>query len=71
MTVFLTYWLQFVEIDVVDGSQMSWQFVQDSPRCRIPNVDETIGRACGHHGAVRRPRAVDQVLLKVVHVAYK
>ena len=38
------------------------------PGDHVPHVDVPVRAAGGHHGAVRRPGAVQQVLLEVVAV---
>ena len=55
-----------MEIDVVDGTQVSRQLVQDPPRGGVPHVNEAVCRPGGHHGSVRAPLAVQEVLLEVV-----
>ena len=55
-----------MEVDVVDGTQVSRQLVQDPPRGSVPYVNKAVCRSCGHHCAVRAPLAVQKVLLEVV-----
>ena len=65
----LTYGLDEMEIDVVDGAKVTRQLVHDPPGQRVPDVDEAVRGPGGHHGAVRAPPAVQEVLLEVVLVA--
>jgi hypothetical protein len=51
-----------MKIDVVDGSEMPGQFVEDPSSGRVPDVDEPIRGSGRNHLAVRRPAAVQQVL---------
>ena len=62
----ITDGLLFMKIDVVDGSEVSGQFVEDPSSGRVPDVDEPVGRSGGNHLAVRRPAAVQQVLEKKI-----
>ena len=55
-----------MEIDVVDGAQVSRQLVQDPPRGGVPHVNKAVCRSGGHHCPIRAPFAFQEVLLEIV-----
>ena len=51
-----------MEVDLVDRAGMTRQFVEDSPRRCVPDVDKPVTRTSGHVSAIRTPGHPQQVL---------